>query len=397
MNNQLLLVKNSFRKELLDNILPFWMSGAPDREQGGFYGRISFDGKADKHAPRGAIMNARILWTFSAAYRHLGRKEYLEVAERAYHYLMAHFLDRKYGGVFWKLDYQSHPLETKKQIYAIAFVIYALSEYFRISMNRDALEESVNLYKIIEKYSFDPVQGGYMEAFARDWQPLEDLRLSNIDENEKKTLNTHLHLLEAYTGFYQVWPDEELKQKLSALASLFISRFISPDLDNFYLFFDEYWHLKSDRISPGHDIETAWLLLETARILDDTSLISRTEEISVKIAESVMRTGMDDTGGLVYERNKEQITNYNKEWWCQVEALVGFMNAWAVSRDEKFAEMVVQIWRFIDRFFIDRVNGEWHFRIDHQGKPYESEDKAGFWKCPYHTVRAALELMQRIK
>jgi mannobiose 2-epimerase len=250
---------------------------------------------------------------------------------------------------------------------------------------------------VIEKYSFDPLNGGYLEAFTREWHTIEDLRLSNIDENEKKTLNTHLHLLEAYTGLLQVWPDKELKDELSALACLFTDRFISADQRNFYLFFDEQWQLKSDRISPGHDIETAWLLLETARVLEDKLLISRAEGISVKIARSIISKGTDGTGGLVYERNLQGITNYTKEWWCQVEALVGFLNAWEISGDGQFAAMVSQIWNFIARFFIDRKNGEWHFRVDRQGKPYDTLDKAGFWKCPYHTVRACLELMQRIR
>jgi len=396
MNPQLIAVKEAFRKELLDNILPFWMNRTIDREKGGFYGRLSFDGKADPSAPKGAILNARILWTFSATYRNLGNKELLALADRAYEYIISHFLDREYGGIYWKLDYSGTPLETKKQIYAIAFVIYAFSEYFKASGNRKVLDKAIRLYRLIEKYSFDPVHGGYLEAFTREWQMIDDQRLSNIDENEKKTLNTHLHLLEAYTGLLQVWPDKELRDKLSALASLFTDRFLAPDRGNFYLFFDEEWHLKSDRISPGHDIETAWLLLETARLLDNHSLIVQAEEISVKIAESVIKTGTDETGGLVYERNPEKTTNYDKEWWCHVEALVGFLNAWEINGDQRFAAMVSEMWDFINRFFIDRVNGEWHFRIDRQGKPYITLDKVGFWKCPYHTVRACLELMSRI-
>jgi len=396
MDQQLTSVKEAFRKELIENVLPFWMIKTIDNLKGGFWGRLDFTGTHDPLEPKGAILNARILWTFSALYNQMRNKEFIEVADRAYEYISTHFLDKEYGGVHWKLDSSGQPVESKKQIYAIAFMIYAFSEYFRVTGNKNVLEESIDLYKVIEKYSFDTVHGGYLEAFSREWDSLEDLRLSNIDENEKKTLNTHLHLLEAYTGLFQVWPDEDLKNKLSALATLFSDRFISDNQEYFKLFFDEQWNLRSDRISPGHDIETAWLLLETARTLEDKSLTSKAERISLNIADSVIRTGMDETGGLVYERNHEKITNYNKEWWCHVEALVGFHNAWEISGDKRFAEMVQKMWDFITNYFIDRVNGEWHFRIDRQGRPYNDLDKAGFWKCPYHTVRACLELIRRI-
>ena len=397
MKRELLKVKEAFRTDLIDNILPFWMTRAVDWENGGFVGGLRFDGSSKEGAPKGSVLNARILWTFAAVHNAPGIDfDCGNMAERAYEYLMSRFIDRKYGGVFWKLDHRGKPMETKNQIYALAFTVYALAEYYKASQDAQALENAIRLFRTMEKYSYDPLNGGYFEAFSRDWKPIEDLRLSEIDDNEQKTLNTHLHILEAYTCLYSVWPDSDLGKQLRALAYLFTGRFISSDRTYFDLFFDENWQLKSRRISPGHDIETTWLLLEAAIALNDSQLIAEAKDICLNISESVASTGFDETGGLVYERTPEKITNYNKEWWCQAEALVGFLNAWEISGNPAFGFRVVQVWDFIDRFFIDRTAGEWHYKVDSKGNPDVNEEKLGFWKCPYHSVRACLELIRRL-
>jgi mannobiose 2-epimerase len=397
MRDELQKVKEEFKKDLIENILPFWMTRTVDHRQGGFVGGLEFDGSVKEQAPKGSVLNARILWAFSAAARASGvEADCKDLADRAYEYLVTRFIDGEYGGVFWKLDHTGAPMETKNQIYALAFTVYALAEYYKLNRDTGVLERASGLFRVMEKYSYDPVKGGYFEAFSRDWKPVGDLRLSEIDDNEQKTLNTHLHILEAYTALYSVWPDQLLGDRLRELCRLFTGTFISPDRTFFNLFYDENWQLKSRRISPGHDIETTWLLLEAARILDDSRLISGAEEICLSIAASVAKTGFDESGGLVYERTPEKITNYNKEWWCQAEALVGFVNAWEISGDPSYAATVVRVWEFIDRFFIDRTAGEWHYRVDRKGHPDVNEEKVGFWKCPYHTVRACLELSERI-
>ncbi len=397
MEQELKKVRDAFRTDLINNILPFWITRTIDREHGGFVGGLKFDGSIKEEAPKGSVLNARILWTFAAVINAPGvENDCYDMAERACDYLISRFIDREYGGVFWKLDHKGEPLETKNQIYALAFTVYALAEYYKVNRDAQVLDRAIALFRIMEKYSYDPLKGGYFEAFSRDWKPIDDLRLSDIDDNEQKTLNTHLHILEAYTALYSVWPDSDLEGQLRKLSLLFTGRFISPDRSCFNLFFDENWQLKSRRISPGHDIETTWLLLEAARILNDSQLIGDAEEICLSIAESVARTGFDETGGLVYERTPEEITNYNKEWWCQAEALVGFLNAWEINGNEEFAARVIQVWDFIDRYFIDRKNGEWHYKVDRQGNPDVNEEKVGFWKCPYHSVRASLELIRRL-
>jgi mannobiose 2-epimerase len=296
MTNKTRKLKEELKAELSDNILPYWMSQAIDLEQGGFLGHIDFSGQADLLAPKGGILNARILWTFSSASRILKNPEYLEMATRSYDYVVDFFLDKKYGGTFWELNYRGDRLNTKKQIYSLAFTIYALVEYYIASGDEQALKYAISLFRDIEKHSFDHKNMGYFEAFTREWEPIEDLRLSEKDQNESKTMNTHLHILEAYTNLYRVWKDDELKTQLKNLIELFLDKFVN-DNGNLNLFFDDAWNLKSDLISFGHDIESSWLIQEAAEVLEEKSLIEKSKQIAVKIAEENLK-GIDEDGGL---------------------------------------------------------------------------------------------------
>lgn len=375
--------------ELQDNILPYWRDKMIDHQNGGFYGRRDGFDKLDEYADKGVILNTRILWTFSHA-AHRFSKEYNGLATRAYEFLIDRFVDHEKGGVYWMLDYKGIPVNTKKQVYAQAFAIYALAEYYLLSGNESSLKHAIGLFHNIERYSFDGRDNGYLEAFDRDWKLLEDLRLSDKDANEKKTMNTHLHVLEAYTNLYRCWRDNRLLTQLKNLIGLFNRRIITSD-HHFGLFFDDKWNSRSAAISYGHDIEGSWLLYEAAIVSEDEGLIRETGEMAIRMVDAAIREGLDDDGGL---RNESH--DPNKDWWPQAESLVGLVNAWQITRSPAYLATAEKVWGFIRKHIIDPKNGEWFWGVNHSGEVNWREDKAGPWKCPYHNARAMLELAERL-
>ncbi len=381
--------------ELHGHILPYWSSQMVDKENKGFYGRIDGNNRVHSTASKGSVLNARILWTFSAAFNATHEEDYLNMANKAYDYCVKNFINREKGGVYWLLDFKGNPVDKKNQIYALAFMIYGLSEYYRATGISQAAEESVNLFNLIERYSYDPSKNGYFEAFDENWKLLDDLRLSDKDANEKKTMNTHLHILEAYANLYRTWDDPRLLNQLKNLIQVFFDKIIDPETCHFKLFFDEKWNCSNKTISFGHDIEGSWLIQEAAKVTRDENLIHKTKDIAVKIVDRVMATGFDVDGGLFYEADEKGISDTDKHWWPQAEALVGLVNAWEITNDTKYLEHSMVVWDFIKRKIIDK-KGEWYFRISKDGKPYKEEDKAGFWKCPYHNSRACLEIIRRL-
>ncbi|MFY0628515.1 MAG: AGE family epimerase/isomerase [Reichenbachiella sp.] len=365
-----------------------------DIENGGFYGRITGENNLDKQADKGVILNTRILWTFSISYLELKNPKYLAIAKRAYEYLKEHFIDQTNGGVYWSLDCKGVVTNSKKQIYAQAFAIYGLSEYYKISEDKDVLMLAIELYNLIEDNSLDKTYGGYLEAFDEKWNLLDDFRLSEKDQNEAKTMNTHLHVLEAYTNLYMVWKDENLKSSLNSLIQLFLERFVQNN-GHFHLFFDEQWNLKSNEVSYGHDVEGGWLLHEAALVLKEESLIKKTSEAAVLMTRASLK-GLDEDGGLMNHGNTENVIDRNKDWWPQAEALVGLVNTYAITNDQRYLDVANKVWRFIQSNMIDHENGEWFGTVDQYGSVDKLEDKAGPWKCPYHNGRAMIEIIRRL-
>ena len=381
--------------ELENNILPFWMNKMEDNEEGGFYGQITGEDELKPEASKGAILNARILWTFSSAYRLLKKPEYLETATRAKRYLIDRFYDPQYGGIYWELDYKGNPLDTKKQIYAIGFAIYGLSEYARATGDAEALEYAQRLFDVIEQHSFDSEQNGYVEALTRDWQPIEDMRLSDKDENEKKTMNTHLHILEPYTNLYRVWKDERLERQLRNLIEVFISRILDPQTGHLNLFFEEDWTNKYRIYSYGHDIEASWLIHEAALVLGDPELLKRIEPIIIRIARAADE-GLNPDGSMIYEHFIDrQKTDRELHWWVQAENVVGHINLYQHFGDTEALDTAVRCWEFIKTKLIDHEQGEWHWSLLPDGTVNRRDDKAGFWKCPYHNGRMCMEVIER--
>lgn len=424
MDNRMTTLRNEVRQELENDILPFWMEKMTDSGRGGFYGRIDGGDTLHADAPKGAILNARILWTFSAAYRILRRPEYLDTATRAKRYLIDRFYDNDFGGVYWSLDADGNPLDTKKQIYAQGFAIYGLGEYARATGDDEALDYAVRLFNLIEEYSFDRGRNGYVEAFMRDWSVIGDMRLSDKDENASKTMNTHLHILEPYANLYRVWKDARLERQLRNMIGLFTGKIMNRETSHLDLFFDDDWHTRGDIVSYGHDIEASWLIHEAALVLGDKALLKEIEPVIVNIARAADE-GLNPDGSLIYEQTSGQAdgqtsrqgtdgvqagkqgeapcqlvtctssTDKELHWWVQAENVVGHVNLYQHFGDEAALDTAVKCWQFIKNSLIDREHGEWHWSLMPDGTVNRRDDKAGFWKCPYHNGRMCMEIIER--
>ena len=383
------------QEDELHSILSYWMHYAIDKEHGGFYGRIDHDNNIDSQAAKGSVLNSRILWSFSAAFKHTGNPEYLVVAERAFTYILEHFIDKNYGGVYWSVDYKGKVLDTKKQIYASAFALYGMSEYYQASKNEVAKKSAIDLYHAIEKYSHDKRNKGYIEALSSDWKELDDLRLSAKDANERKSMNTHLHVLEAYTNLYRIWPEGQLKRNIEELIHLFLEHIIDKQTNHLVLFFDDDWNQRSSDISFGHDIEAAWLVQEAAEMIGNANLLQQVKTRSIQVARAAAE-GLDKDGGLWYEVEEGQLKK-EKHWWPQAEAMVGFLNAWQISKEEQFFHYSWQTWQFVKQHILQKEKGEWKWGIKADYSAMQGEDKVGIWKCPYHNSRSCLELSRRLQ
>lgn len=388
-------IVKEMEEELVANILPFWMDKMTDQTHGGFYGRITGTEKLMPEAEKGAILNARILWTFSSAYRLLKKEEYLTTATRAKRFIIDHFYDKEYGGVFWSLDYKGHPLDKKKQIYALGFAIYGLSEFHRATGDKEALDYAIRLFESIEKHSFDVVKNGYCEALTRDWKEMTDMRLSDKDENERKTMNTHLHILEPYTNLFRVWKDQRLEKQLRNLVELFTDKILNIETGHLELFFNDDWVSKYRVISYGHDIEASWLIHEAALVLDDEAFLEKVEPLVEYIAAAADE-GLTPDGSMIYETflDKDQ-TDKDRHWWVQAENVVGHANLYQHFDDEIAMQKAFRCWEFIKKHLIDYKQGEWHWSLRADGRVNTTDDKAGFWKCPYHNGRMCMEMIER--
>lgn len=388
-------LKQTMKDVLEHNILSYWIDHVVDKENGGFYGRIDGDDQIHAQAEKGAVMNARILWAFSAAYRVLRNPAYLEAATRAKDYFLAHFVDKENGGVYWSVDYQGNPLDTKKQTYAIGFAIYGFSEYARATGDAEALEMAKRLYHDIETHAYDSENQGYIEALTCDWQPIADMRLSDKDENGSRTMNTHLHIIEPYTNLYRVWKDAALEKSIRNLLDIFTDKLLNPETHHLDLFFDDKWQGKRNVESYGHDIEGSWLLHETALVLDDKAVLQKMEQVIRRIADAADE-GLRPDGSMVYEHWKDTDEyDLQRQWWVQCENIIGHIDLYQYFGYEDSLEKAIQCWNFVQKNLIDAKNGEWHWAVLDDGTINLKDDKAGFWKCPYHNSRMCLELIER--
>ena len=404
MNNILESLRSEAYECLTENILAFWLKNMQDHERGGWYGRMTGNGILEKNAPRGAILYARLLWTMSAAYRVLSDRSYLDAANMTKNYILEHFVDKEYGGTFWSIKADGEPLDTKKQFYALGFMLYGFSEYARATADEEATQMALQLFGLIERHAWDKEYGGYIEACTRDWQPIADMRLSAKDENYPKSQNTHLHVIEPYTNLLRLLretnPGSEYVGKVSAavgrLVSLFTDRILNPETHHLDLFFDMEWTRRSTTESYGHDIECSWLLHEAALVLGDKAILNKVEPIVREVALASEK-GLQPDGSMIYEGEPDgSHFDRDRHWWVQAEAVVGFFNLYQHFGDKAAFDKVLRLWEYIKDRLIDHERGEWYWSIREDGSVNLNDDHAGFWKCPYHNGRMCLELIERI-
>jgi cellobiose epimerase len=391
MNREIL--RDSIERELQGNLLPFWRERSLDHDGGGFVAEMANDGALNTNAFKGLILNARLLWTFSALYRELADERDLVLARRAYDYLAKYFYDRDCSGYVWRVGQDGRVLDSSKKIYGQAFCIYALSEYYRATHNAEAFRTAMEIYDRIEQHAHDGNHGGYIEVLAKDWSPVEDLRLSDKDMDVPKSMNNHLHILEAYTNLFRVWPNPAVAKRLRELVHIFGSMMLTQ-AGHFNLFFDMDWRVRSNSYTYGHDIEGAWMLYEAAEALKDKELLRRVSRWVIAIAETVESEALDSEGGLAYEGRGGAVINSGREWWPQAEAILGFWCAYRITENKKYAEIVERVWAFIQRRVVDKMQGEWFWRVFVDGSADQKEPKISEWKDPYHGVRMCLRMLR---
>ena len=387
---------DELKEELTGHILPFWESMI-DQVNGGFYGRVDYDGMLRKDAPKGGILHARILWAFSNAYTVLKDERYLEYARHAYEFLTSAFWDRQFGGFFWTVTADGIPAEDLKHGYCQAMALYAISSYYEASGDEKALMCAMDVYDILENEMHD--QFGYKESFTRDFRWAENEKLSENGVEASKTMNTNLHVLEAYTELYRVSGYPQVAERMCEQLDMMADNVYNPDRHRLDVFFDDKMLPIIDLHSFGHDIEASWLFDRAVEVLNLPQYEKKMRPIIEDLAQTIYDYGMDPFKTSVFMESENGIIRQTRNWWTQCEAMTGFYNIY--QKDEtktEFLDAVGNIWNFIKQYLIDDREGrEWIQEVDAMNQPVTSLPLVGIWKCPYHNTRMCLEFIKRNK
>ena len=383
-------------QDLTENLMPWWMGKAVDTVNGGFYGEIDRNDRPVPDAPKFITLNARLVWAFASVYRVLGEEKYREMADRAYGYFTEHFLDREYGGYYTQVDSKGDVMIDHKYIYGNAFALYGLSEYARATGSAEALSLAWDQARMLEK-AWDPQYKGYYETAGRDWTPTPWIRGVNRYPTDIKTMNSHLHLLEAFTCHLRVNRNPFVRNRVRQLLYIMLNRIVDSDIHHYHCFFDRAWNPTSWEISFGHDIEGSWLMMETAEVLGEAEALRKTRDVCVNMARAALEEGVTEDGAMLTEYNPVSGDRSKLlSWWEQNEAVVGFLNAWELTGDEAFLDASVRCFEYINRHFVDKERGGWYPNLTLEGESI-GRSKANGWICPYHNGRMSLEIIERYR
>ncbi len=407
---------DSVKSELFENILPYWQKYSRDSVNTGFFGEIDNQNHQNDKIERSIVMTSRFLWTYSAVARYTKNKSFLEMAHFAYKVISEQYFDKQNGGVYWSVMPDGTPKVTKKQIYGEAFCCYGLSEYAAalteletsvefVQLSEKVMNEALEIYNLLENHALDISQGGYIEACAVDWNKTDDMILSPKDMNCPKSMNTNLHVMEAYTNLYRtitvVFSDakplqREIGDSLANLVEVTVNKIVQKNA-HLGMFFDMDWNLLSDEISFGHDIEASWLLWEAVCELGDEQLKSEIRDLVIKMADVTYEEGFDKENGCLENFLKDggKVLDRTRVWWNQAESVNGFYNAWEMTGEEKYASIVEKQWAWIQNHQVDKKGGDWWNALNIDGTPILEEAKGGNWKTSYHNGRTCLELLRR--
>lgn len=380
-------------EELHERILPFWMS-LQDQQYGGMYGEVNDQLHVNKYADKGGVVTSRFLWTFSAAYRVTGHQPYLPVAKQLFQFLVDKVVDDEQGGLYWLVDYTGKPKDTRKHIYAQAFGVYACSEYYRATNDQRALTLAQKLYSLIETKGFNKKLNAYCEEFDRFWNKKVNEILSDRELNATITMNTHIHVLEAYTTLYKAWPTTELKERIENLLYILYEKIYDKETKYLGVFFNEKWQSLLNMKSFGHDIEASWLIDEAIQAIGMEK--DHYTQMVIDIAENIANHAVEKDGSVINEQVGDRLDR-DRVWWVQAEAAVGFYNAYQRTGDEKFSDLAKNTWRYIQKHIIDpRPGSEWLWAVKEDGTKVE-RNIADPWKASYHNGRFCLELIERLR
>ncbi len=386
------MLAGEMKEHLRNVIIPFW-EGLKDNDNDGYYGWVGYDLKVDKKAVKGCILNSRIVWFFSNAYKILKDEKLLEDARHGFEFMKRYCMDKKYGGIFWSIRYDGEPEETIKHTYNQAFAIYALSSYYDASGDKEALDMAFELFRIIEEKCTD--ETGYLECFSRAFEEIENDKLSENGVIADKTMNTLLHVLEAYTELYRVSGDAAVKDKLKWILDTFADKVYNPPLHRQEVFFDAEMNTILDLHSYGHDIETAWLVDRALAVLDDDDYTKKLRPVTKDLTAQIYQTAFD--GHSLANECEKGVVDETRVWWVQAETVVGFLNGYEQDSSKKeYLDAAKNVWEFIKEYVVDKRSGsEWYWKVDKEGKPIGEEPIVEPWKCPYHNGRMCFEVIRR--